>query len=266
MASQLASPAIAERFTIGRVLSLSWHSWIACRWHVLAIVVPVAALRAIGGSYLYGALPKSLPPAWKEMIGVWISEGMQIPATACLAFAAVRWAAGQSMHPADVLRTSWHRLLVAIMAALIVETMIRGPVLLIPRTGDLVFVAAYLAFFAYAVGVGLIAFLLLPILMLERTSVAGALDRSIELSSGHRWRIVALTLLIWVMLSLIAYAYRAGIASWRPVLGDEAVYFIRFVRSCLTISVSACIPAAAYYLLRSEKQGPSPATIARVFD
>ena len=200
------------------------------------------------------------------MIGVWISGGLHTPAIACLAFAAVRCATGQSMHPMDVLRTSWRRILVAVIAALIVQTMVRGPALLIAKASDVVLVVAYLAFTAYALAVGMITFLLLPILMLERTSIAGALDRSIELISGHRWRIVALTLLIWVMSNLIAYAHVTWIRPWYPVLGDEVFYAVRFVRAFLTISITACIPAAAYYLLRSEKQGSSPEAVARVFD
>jgi hypothetical protein len=266
VASHPASPAIAERFTIGRVLSLSWHAWIACRWHLLFIVVPVAALRIIGGSNLQASLTKSLPSAWKAMIGVWISTGILAPAIACLAYAAVHHAAGQSMRPVDVLRASWPRIPVVIIAALIVQTMVRGPMFLIPESKDIVFVVAYLAFAVYALAVAMVTFVLFPILMLERTSVAGALDRSIQLMSGHRWQIVALALLVWVMLSLLGYVHRTWIVPWYPVLGEEVVYLVRIARAFLTISISACVSAAAYYLLCIEKQGPSSGTIARVFD
>jgi hypothetical protein len=265
MAKLRTSPAIAERVTIGRVLSLSWRAWIACRWHLLFIVAPVAMLRALGEVYLYAAVSKSLPHGWKEVVGAWIFEGIQAPAIAFLAFAAVRWAAGQPIHLAGVLRASWNRMLVAVVVFLVVDTMLRGPAFLIPDTKDLASFAWNLTYIAYALAVGLITFLLLPILMLERTSLAGALDRSIELISGHRWRIMALTLLTWVTLSLIGYAYRVSMAAW-PIEGIDVVSFIRIARSFLTISVAACIPAAAYYLLRNEKQGPSPGTIAQVFD
>jgi len=266
VASQPASPAIAERVTIGRVLSLSWHAWIACRWHLLLVVVPVSALRAVGGYHLYAALPKLLPPAWKEMIGVWITAGIHTPAIACLAFAVVRWAAGQSMRPVDVLRTSWRRIPVVVIAALIVQTMDRGPALLIPESSDLVFVVGYLAFVAYALGLGMVTFLLLPILVVERTSVAGALDHSIDIMSGHRWRIVALTLLIWVSLNLVTLVHFSWVRPWYPALSEEIFFAGRFVRTFLVISITSCIPAAAYYLLRSEKQGSSPDAVARVFD
>ena len=266
MASHLASPATTDRFTIGRVLSLSWHSWIACRWHLVAIVVPVAALRAVGGYYLYAALPKSVPPGWKEMIGVWISVGITAPAVACLAYAAVRVAGGQNMRLDGMLQTPWRRIPVVVIAALIVQTMDKGPALLIPEPGYLGFVVAYLAFVAYALALGVVTFLLLPILMVERTSVAGALDRSIDLMSGHRWRIVALALLIWIALILVGLVHFAWIRRWYPALGDEVFFIGRVVRTFLTISITSCIPATAYYLLRSEKQGLSPEGIARVFD
>jgi hypothetical protein len=266
MASQLTSLAIAERFTIGRVLSLSWHAWLACRWHLLLIVAPVAALRVMGGSTLLALLPKSVPSAWKEMIGVWTSAGILTPAIACLTCAAVRYAADQPLHPSGVLRASWRRIPVAVIAALIVQTMVRGPIFLISDSGTIVFAVGYLAYAAYALAVATVTFLLVPVLMLERTSVAGALDRCIQLTSGHRWQIVALALLVWMALSLVAYVYRAWIVPWYPVLGDEVVYLVRISRTFFTISITSCLSAATYYLLRSEKQGPSPGMIARVFD
>ena len=84
--------------------------------------------------------------------------------------------------------------------------------------------------------------------------------------SGHRWRILALTFFIWVVPGLLAYAQLTLIKPWYSELGEEFVYFVRFVRSLFVISITACVPAAAYCLLRSEKHGPGPGTMARVFD
>jgi hypothetical protein len=266
VSSDRTLPVVAERFTIGWVLSLSWHSWIACRWHLLTIVVPVAALRAVGGYHLYAALPKSLASGWKEMIGGWFTAGITTPAVACLAYAAVRFAGGQGMLPIDILRTSWRRIPLAVIAALIVHTMAEGPELLIPNSSMAALVGAFLAYVAYKLAVMMVTFLLLPILIVERTSVAGALDRGIDLISAHRWRILALTFLMWIMLNLVGVIQLAWIRPWYPAPSEEVIFFVRFVRTFLAISIISCIPAAAYYLLCSEKQSSSPDGVARVFD
>lgn len=114
--------------------------------------------------------------------------------------------------------------------------------------------------------IGFLTFLLVPILVAERTSIAGALDRCIALLSGHRWRVLALTFLVWLTPGLAAYVQFAWIRPWYPVLGDEGVYLVRLVRALFYLSIVACIPAAAYHLLVGEKDGPSPAGMARVFD
>ena len=266
MASHLASPASIDRFTIGRVLSLSWHSWIACRWHLLLIVVPVAVLRAVGGYYLYVALPRSLPSGWRQVIGGWITVGITMPAVACLAYAVVCIAGGQNMRPVDILRAIWRRIALVVVAALIVNTMMEGPEFLMPKSNTAFLVVAFLAYVAYKLAVATVTFLLLPILIVERTSVAGALDRSIELMSGHRWRIVALTFLMWITLNLVGVIQLNWIRPWYPAPSEEVIFFVRFVRTFLVISITSCVPATAYYLLRSEKQGSSPEGIARVFD
>jgi hypothetical protein len=248
------------------VLTLAWHAWIACWWHLLAMVVPVAALRAIGGYYLYSALPKSLASGWREMIGGWIMVGITTPAIVCLAYAVVCVAGGQNMRPIDILRTSWHRIPLAIVATLIVHTMTEGPELLIPKSSATALVGAFLVYVAYKLAVMMVTFLLIPVLIVERTSVAGALDLGLGLISGHRWRILALVLLMWIMLNLVGLVHPVWIRSWYPTLGEEVIFSVRFVRAFLMISIFSCIPAAAYYLLRSEKQGSSPGMIARVFD
>lgn len=200
------------------------------------------------------------------MIGGWITVGITTPAIACLAYAVVCAAGGETMRPVDILRASWRRIPLVVVAALIVNTMMDGPEFLMPNSNPSALVAAFLAYVAYKLVVAALTFLLVPILIVERTSVAGALDRCIEVMSGYRWRIVALTLLMWTTLPLVFHADYIWIRPWYPVLGEETFFLLRFARTFLTISITSCIPAAAYYLLRSEKQGASPEGVARVFD
>jgi hypothetical protein len=266
VASNPTLQRVSERFTIARVLSLSWHAWIACRWHLLLIVVPVAMLRLVGGFHVYAALPRSLARGWKEMISGWITVGFTTPAIACLAYAVVRFAGGQGSRPVDILETPWRRIPVAVVAALIVHTIVEGPELLIPKSSALALAAAFLTYVAYKLGVMTVTFLLLPILVVERRSVASALDRGIDLMAGHRWRIVALTFLIWTTLNLVGLVHPVLIRPWHPALSEEVFFLVRFVRTFLVISITSCIPAMAYCLLCSEKQGATPEGVARVFD
>ena len=73
-------------------------------------------------------------------------------------------------------------------------------------------------------------------------------------------------LLTWMTVSLVWYAHYKWIRPWYPALGKEVGFMVRFVIIFFAISITSCIPAAAYYLLRSEKQGASPEVVARVFD
>ncbi len=170
------------------------------------------------------------------------------------------------MRPVTILTTPWRRIPVAVAAALIVHTVVEGPELLIPKSSAVALAAAFFVYIVYKLAVLTVTFLLLPILIVERTSVAGALDRGIELMSGHRWRIVALVFLIWITLNLVGLVHPAWIGTWYPMMGEEVFFLVRFVRALLMISIISCISAAAYYLLRSEKQGVSPQVMARVFE
>ena len=259
-------PPFRNRFMIGQALALSWRGFIACRWHLLAIIVPAAALRAVGGSYLYAALPRSLASDWRGMITGWIMAGLIAPAIACLAYAIVRFAEGESLRRADVLRIPWRRLPIVIVATLIVYTVMEGPELLIPKHGTPALVAELLVNIVYKLAVMAFTILLVPILVAERTSFAGALDRSLDLMSGHRWRIVALTLVTWLMLNLASMIHMSWISRWYPAVGGDVFFLVRFVRTFLTLSIVTCIPAAAYCLLRREKQGASPEMVARIFE
>lgn len=267
MASHRISPAIGERFTIGRVLVLSWRAWIACRWHLLAIVVPIAALRAVGGYYLYAVLPRSLASEWRGMINGWIMAGIIAPAIACVAYAIVRFAEGERLRRADVWRMPWRRFPIVVVATLIVYVAMEGPQLLIPRDGTPALVAGLLVSTFYKLVVLWFTILLVPILVAERTSFAGALDRSLDLMSGHRWRIVALTLVTWLLLSVTSMIHVEWISRWYPAAARYVFFFpVRFVSVFLTLSIATCIPTAAYCLLRREKQGASPKTLARIFE
>lgn len=192
--------------------------------------------------------------------------GLIAPAIACLVYAIVRFAEGESLRRADILRIPWRRLPIVVVATLIVYTVMEGPELLIPRHGTPALVAELLVNIVYKLAIMAFTILLVPILVAERMSFAGALDRSLDLMSGHRWRIVALTLVTWLTLNVVSMIHISWISRWYPAVGGDVFFLVRFVRTFLTLSIATCVPAAAYCLLRREKQGASPEVVARTFE
>jgi hypothetical protein len=78
---------------------------------------------------------------------------------------------------------------------------------------------------------------------------------------------VALTLVTWLLLNVTSMIHVEWISRWYPAAARYVFFFpVRFVSVFLTLSIVTCIPAAAYCLLRREKQGASPETVARIFE
>jgi len=108
-----------------------------------------------------------------------------------------------------------------------------------------------------------------PASALERSGMAAALARSRALTRGHKLAIVTLI----ILLVLIHFALQVLVATTMFV-GRELPGHGRFTLGVYAVlgvgvivgSISAVMAGVAYYFLRAEKEGTSPAELATVFD
>ena len=123
----------------------------------------------------------------------------------------------------------------------------------------MLFLAA-LALVIPAIVLGVRWVLLSPVVVAE--DVVDSRDRSAELTAGHRWSIVGLTLMFLlgtVVLGAIfgvIFGRRAGLLS--TLIGQT-------IPSAVVLSVSAVVYSVMYYQLRSEKEGVDIEQLTAVF-
>jgi hypothetical protein len=115
----------------------------------------------------------------------------------------------------------------------------------------------------------LVLFVVEPVVVVERPGALGlaALGRSAELTSGSRWPILGLLLLlllcffgISLLLGLVIGAVDLRVSSVRTV------YFVNKAVALLIAPLFSVISAVVYYQLRRAKEGVDVAEIAKVFE
>lgn len=136
--------------------------------------------------------------------------------------------------------------------------------------------------FSFAIVVGLVLLVVpgvlmmlawavaVPALVVEQTGVFGAFSRSAELTKGHRWAILGLGLVFWIISFIIGLAL-APLDSMLMLSGNgmsamALIMLVNGVVNVLTTTILAAGIAAIYYELRSIKEGIGPEQLASVFD
>ena len=114
--------------------------------------------------------------------------------------------------------------------------------------------------------------LIVPIVVNERLGIIGTLKRSAELSRGHRWKLLGVMALLFLLsmivslvipFALVAIAELLDMASAALLNVVTVVNFIVQVIVALLFAVIICV---AYYELRRVKEGVGVEEIAQVFD
>ena len=129
----------------------------------------------------------------------------------------------------------------------------------------------------FFIGLGLCFWLLImiwlsvPAVVVESIGPFAALKRSHFLTKGHRWRVAAILLILFVlmmiaviglMLVLLAVGTAVDISSSNTIAG--AIIFA--VIQSMLMGLGASMTAVAYHDLRVEKEGVGTEQIAQVFD
>jgi hypothetical protein len=107
--------------------------------------------------------------------------------------------------------------------------------------------------------------------VIERPGVMGALQRSRELTKGHRLEIFGILFLLG-LISAVSHLVLLGIVSTKPTSLEAAfegmrhqLYF-NLGHEIIFGSLSAVMVSVTYCFLRAEKEGTSAAELAAIFD
>lgn len=126
----------------------------------------------------------------------------------------------------------------------------------------LLIVPGVILFLAWSVAV--------PVLVIEKTGVFATLGRSAELTKGHRWAILGLAVVVWIIsfilsmvvlpLTAVLTIANAGMFSTAPAIALSGLI------NAVIATITATGTAVVYYELRSIKEGIGPEQLASVFD
>jgi hypothetical protein len=132
--------------------------------------------------------------------------------------------------------------------------------------------AAFLASIALAIGFVLlfVPFVILllmwwvfvPAIVVEGVGVFESFGRSRSLTSGHRWGILGLLILVailqWVVVFVVGFI--------GAMLGTVAAEILNLIVALGFTAFASTLAAVGYYTLRAEKEGVAIGDISRVFD
>jgi uncharacterized membrane protein len=111
-----------------------------------------------------------------------------------------------------------------------------------------------------------------PVSVVERPGIGAALNRSVVLTAGRRWRIFGLFLLLFVANWLSFHVVGRLAVSAHPTT-LEAVFdnisrliYVSFAYHVILSSISAVLTSVVYFHLRTEKEGTSTTELAAIFD
>jgi hypothetical protein len=100
----------------------------------------------------------------------------------------------------------------------------------------------------------------IPAMMVERTDVGGAFNRSMDLTGGRRLPILG-AFLLWLVIFLLG-----GLLIYTLLGGGALGSLVIWVWSALTAIVVHTLPAIFYVLLREEKEGVTAGQVTATLD
>jgi hypothetical protein len=107
-------------------------------------------------------------------------------------------------------------------------------------------------------------FVAVPVAVLERQGLRGALRRSLELTRGNRGTIFAFLILMGLVLGLVGVLTDYAFSAMRRDRLEPA--WVEITKNLLITSFRATAPAVCYFLLRRGKENVDAKQIAAVFD
>lgn len=113
-----------------------------------------------------------------------------------------------------------------------------------------------------------------PVSVIERPGIGGALSRSAFLTKGHRWGIFGLIILMGILTTVISFGLESALVETAEIGSTKVVnpedwtlyVFINVGVQVVAGALGSVIAATAYVSLRSDKDGVGVGELARVFE
>jgi hypothetical protein len=273
MAADIAAPppvlATAPRFSIGRTLSLGFVVLWRNLWRLSAVALTVSAMQA--------AIEFYAPIANTGLLSLGVALLMFALVTSPVTAAAVQYVRGDRPTLAGMLRGGLRRLVrVAIGAVMLFFGLLVPPGLFLVLGTALqlpTFLLLLLNAIAaiYALAVLAMWFVTMPVLVAEDVGVFSSFRRSRYLTRDHRWGTLALALILAVMVFVmmtIALTVRLSFVVSAPMqmMLHPWLSLTMIPLNAFSSLVIAIIPAVAYHLLQTEREGAGADALARVFE
>lgn len=266
MSSHRTLPAIAERFTIGRVLMHSWRAFLGDRWWYLTVAIVVTSV-----SLVQTHLSREVDPYGSLgdfFYSLWVSGAIMSCAIMPITLGVIEPESGRIGMLEHV--WEWKRTLLIVFATCVLQTAGYWPLAVMMELGldmEAGYMAiGYLVLSINVVAIGTLTYLFYPILLVERCSMWSSATRSIRQVRPHFWRIAVLTMFVWLayiggstIVSIVTYSVDESAAGW-------AYYATWGPWIVILVLVSNVNSAVVYRLLRIEREGPDPNHIAGVFE
>lgn len=251
------------RFSIGNVLSRSFGVFfgefpslfaialiIYVPFMILVVLMsggsPEAAVDGLVDVELPGA--EVAPPSTGDQLTSLLSTVLSYLIAAAVSYAVFQRLRGREVSIGDSLSVGFKRLLPVLGVAILTMLVIGLGFVLLIIPGLILMCVLYVATTAAVV---------------ERPGVVGAMNRSAELTKGHRWEIFGLVLIVGVMsfavgfVLLMAFGVTENVLLFTILSGLLGLVFSLFGAVCQVV---------AYHDLRVEKEGVDTEVIAAVFD
>jgi uncharacterized membrane protein len=137
-----------------------------------------------------------------------------------------------------------------------------GPVILVSLVIGLLVTVGTLLLIVPGLIMMVIWWVAVPVAVVEEEGIGGSMRRSAALTSGNRWRVFGL-ILILIVISVVLFVPLQFLGA---VLGFYALLILAWVVNAFIMMVSAVTSGVAYYHLRVAKEGADINQIAAVFD
>lgn len=244
--AQAVLPAPRE-FSAGGVVSRSFSVWFAnfvpFSLVTLAVYVPVLVLAA--------AMPSEPGPGWTVLDRI-LSGLAQLVVTGALTYGVLESLRGGRAPVAALFATGFRKTGSVFATSFRVGLWVILGTLLLVVPGIVWYCALFVA---------------IPAVVVERElgSSNDALQRSRELTSGHRWGILVVVVVVFIV-TLLLTAAAAMFAAVAQALPEPVPVVVATAMIALASSLAACASAVAYHDLRLAKEGVATADLVKVFE
>ncbi len=231
----------AGEFRIGGVLNRTWRV-LSRNLLAFGAVTAVASLPTLW-------LANSARGTGLIIAGALVSDMMRRLSQAMLVYAALQEMRGTRSSLRQSLQVGWQRILAVIGLAI---------------TASVLTALSFVVLIVPGVMVAVMSFVAIPACVVERLDPFSSLERSARLTSGHRWKIFGLLLLVALPLAIAGAVFdevaeAVGFGTVLTTLGEAT-------GDAIWNAVFAALVIATYHDLRVAKEGVDTAELAAVFE